>query len=66
MAPETNDTATEVAEERGTKLVNLPIWGVHGAEDTVVPAGKSMVDALTELGAPPRFTLLHDVRHDTI
>ncbi len=54
------------------KSINgLPVWAIHGAEDTVVPLAKARqpVDALKEAGGNIRFTVLeghdHDVWTDT-
>jgi len=48
-------------------LLSVPIWVFHGALDPIVPLDESqrMVDSLTALGKPPKFTIyplgLHDV-----
>ena len=49
----------------------LPVWAIHGAEDTVIPLARAQqpVDALKETGGNIRFTVLeghdHDVWTDT-
>ena len=52
-------------------IVNLPVWAIHGTEDTLVPLefGQEPVDTLKALGGNVRFTALtghdHDVWTDT-
>jgi predicted esterase len=53
------------------RIKDLPVWAIHGADDTVVPLAKAQqpVDALKEAGSHIRFTVLeghdHDVWTDT-
>jgi predicted esterase len=52
-------------------IKDLPVWAIHGAEDTVVPLTRAQqpVDALKEAGGNIQFTVLeghdHDVWTDT-
>jgi predicted esterase len=52
-------------------IKDLPIWAIHGADDTVVPLAKAQqpVDALKKAGNDVRWTVLqghdHDVWTDT-
>ncbi|MDB4985015.1 MAG: phospholipase [Myxococcaceae bacterium] len=48
-------------------LKALPTWAFHGAQDEIVPPGKTqvMVDALKALEAPIRLTLYPGVGHDS-
>ncbi len=52
-------------------IKDVPVWAVHGADDTIVPlsAAQSTVDALKQAGGNVRFTILpthdHDVWTDT-
>ena len=53
------------------RIRNLPVWAIHGAEDTVIPlaTGQEPVNVLKELGGNIQFTVLdgndHDVWTDT-
>ena len=53
------------------RIKDLPVWAIHGADDTVVPLVKAQqpLEALQEAGADIRFTVLqghdHDVWTDT-
>jgi predicted esterase len=53
------------------RIVQLPVWAIHGADDTVVPLKyeQPAVDALKKLGGNIQFTILeghdHDVWTDT-
>lgn len=49
------------------RLVDLPIWAVHGAADDVVPVERSreMVDAVQVAGGDIRYTELPGVSHDS-
>ena len=53
------------------RIKDVPIWAIHGAEDTVVPLARAQqpVEALKEAGNDIRFTVLqghdHDVWTDT-
>lgn len=52
-------------------IKDLPVWAIHGADDTVVPLkyGRDPVDALQQAGGSVKFTILdghdHDVWTDT-
>jgi poly(3-hydroxybutyrate) depolymerase len=50
-----------------TKLVNLPTWAFHGAEDRVVPADESrrMITAIEQAGGKPRYTEFAGVQHNS-
>lgn len=54
-------------EAQAAKLVGLPIWCFHGADDTVVPVerSRSMVAAIRAAGGEPRYTELPGVAHDS-
>jgi predicted peptidase len=49
------------------RLVGVPVWAWHGADDEVVPARKSrrMIDAIRAAGGEPRYTELPGVGHDS-
>ncbi len=49
------------------KLVELPVWAFHGAEDTIVPVERSrkMVNELKKLGGNVRYTVYPDAGHDS-
>lgn len=46
---------------------SLPVWAIHGAEDTVVPLvmGQQPVEALKAAGGEVKFTVLQGQDHDT-
>jgi predicted esterase len=48
-------------------IKDLPVWAIHGADDTVVPLakGQQAVDALKEAGGNVRFSVLEGHDHDT-
>jgi pimeloyl-ACP methyl ester carboxylesterase len=52
-------------------IKNLPVWAIHGADDTIIPLvwGQHPVDALKAAGGDVRFDILpghdHDVWTDT-
>jgi predicted esterase len=52
-------------------IKDVPVWAIHGENDSVVPVGraKKVVDALIQAGGNVRFTILeghdHDVWTDT-
>jgi predicted peptidase len=48
-------------------IQSVPVWAIHGAEDTVVPLanGQQVVDALRDAGGNVKFTVLQDHGHDT-
>jgi predicted peptidase len=48
------------------RLVDVPVWAWHGADDDVVPAAKSrrMIEAIRAAGGEPRYTELPGVGHD--
>jgi predicted peptidase len=52
--------------ESAAKLIHLPIWVFHGAEDEIYPASVSvgMVEALKSYGANVRFTLYPELGHE--
>ncbi|MEL7532916.1 MAG: dienelactone hydrolase family protein [Bacteroidota bacterium] len=47
------------------RLVNIPIWALHGSEDNVVPASMSrdMLNAIKEAGGSPNYTEFPGVGH---
>lgn len=49
------------------RLVNTPIWAVHGDADRVVPVLRSreMIEAIREVGGRPKYTELKNVGHDS-
>ncbi len=49
------------------RIKALPVWAIHGADDTVVPLGRGQVpvDALKAAGGNVKFTILPDHDHDT-
>jgi predicted peptidase len=48
------------------RLVNVPIWAVHGSADKVVPVEqtRSMIEAIRAVGGTPHFTELSGIGHD--
>lgn len=55
------DTAT------AEKLVNVPIWAVHGLDDRSVPPSESrkMIEAVRTTGGKPQFLELTGIGHDS-
>jgi predicted peptidase len=49
------------------KLVDIPIWVVHGTSDRVVPErlSREMVDAIKAAGGTVRYSALEGVAHDS-
>jgi len=49
------------------RLVNIPIWAVHGDADQAVPVEQSrmMIAAIREAGGQPKYTELKGVEHDS-
>lgn len=49
------------------KLVNAPIWAVHGSADSVVPVEESrrMIEAIRNAGGQPKYTELQGIKHDS-
>ena len=49
------------------KIADLPIWAFHGDADSVVALAKTqeMIDAVTEAGGTPKFTIYPGVGHDS-
>ena len=58
--------STDRVPEDICTLKELPIWAIHGAEDTGVPPEQSIepVDALEACGADVKLTLYPDTGHD--
>jgi predicted peptidase len=54
-------------ESQARKLVGLPIWCFHGADDKVVPVARSrsMVAAIKAAGGDSKYTELMGVGHDS-
>ncbi len=48
-------------------IKDLPVWAIHGADDTIVPLaeGQQPVDALRAAGSNIKFTVLAGHDHDT-
>ena len=48
------------------QIAHVPAWVIHGAQDPVVPPGRSeqMVEALRAAGAEPKLTIYPDADHD--
>ena len=63
IAPVCGFTDTTNAAE----IKDLPVWVFHGAKDDVVSPEESinMVNALTALGSPVKFTLYPEADHDS-
>ena len=53
-------------ELQAAKLVTVPIWCFHGADDSVVPVerSRSMIEAIRAAGGKPRYSELPGVGHD--
>jgi pimeloyl-ACP methyl ester carboxylesterase len=53
-------------ESRVARLVDTPLWAIHGADDTVVPAEQTriMIEALRAAGGSPRYLEMPGVGHD--
>jgi predicted peptidase len=51
---------------RAARLVQVPIWAVHGDRDQTVPVrySQTMIDALRAAGANPRYSELTGVGHE--
>jgi predicted peptidase len=49
------------------RLVNVPIWAVHGTADRTIPAEQSqrMIAAIRKAGGQPNYTELDGVGHDS-
>jgi len=49
------------------RLVNIPVWAVHGDADRAVPVEQSrtMISAIREAGGHPRYTELNGIGHDS-
>ena len=49
------------------RLINMPIWAFHGAQDVAVPLARSadLIHALYNLGGNPRFSVYPDAGHDS-
>ena len=54
-------------ERQAAKLIGLPIWCFHGADDKVVPVERSrtIVAAITAAGGQPKYSELPGVGHDS-
>lgn len=48
-------------------LKNVPLWAIHGSEDTVILPERSreMINAIKSFGGTPRYTELPGVGHDS-
>src|SRR5581483_3745775 len=44
-------------EKQAERLINVPIWAVHGADDPAVPVerSRSMIEAIRKAGGHPRY-----------
>ncbi len=49
------------------RLIDVPIWAVHGDADETVPVKQSrtMIAAIREAGGQPIYTQLNGVEHDS-
>lgn len=49
------------------RLVGVPVWAWHGADDDVVPVAKTrrMIEAIRTAGGQPRYTELAGIGHDS-
>ncbi|MFM7108024.1 MAG: dienelactone hydrolase family protein [Planctomycetaceae bacterium] len=54
-------------EATAPRFAKLPTWAFHGADDRVVPPGRSrsMIEALRAAGGTPRYSELEGVGHDS-
>jgi predicted peptidase len=54
-------------ESKGDRLVNVPVWAVHGDADPAVPVERSrnMIAAIRKAGGGPKYTELPGVAHDS-
>jgi pimeloyl-ACP methyl ester carboxylesterase len=54
-------------ELQAHRLLGLPIWNFHGANDSAVPVARSrsMIQSLRAFGHPARYTELPGVGHDS-
>lgn len=54
-------------ELQAHRLLGLPIWNFHGANDSAVPVARSrsMIQSLRSFGHPVRYTELPGVGHDS-
>lgn len=52
-------------ETKAALLKNVPVWAVHGDNDSVVPASRSreMIDAIKAAGGSPKYTEIPNVGH---
>lgn len=52
--------------DRAERLVDVPIWAVHGDADRSVPVehSREMIDAIRKAGGNSRYTELPGVGHD--
>lgn len=55
------------AVAHANRLVNTPIWAVHGEADRTVPVLRSreMINAVRQAGGSPEYTELKNVGHDS-
>ena len=49
------------------RIAHIPAWVFHGAQDPTVPLDQSlkMVEALRKIGAPVKFTVYPEAKHDS-
>ena len=49
------------------QIRNIPVWALHGADDSVVPVecSRSMIKAIEKAGGHPRYTEYPGVRHNS-
>ena len=52
--------------DSASKLIDIPIWAVHGSEDKVIPQDQSrqMIEAIKAAGGDPKYTELPGVGHN--
>ena len=54
-------------ETTAGRLVNVPIWAVHGDADPIVPVdtSRTMIEVIRAAGGNPKYTELRGVGHDS-
>ncbi len=54
-------------EPKADRLIKVPIWAFHGADDKIVPVARSrgMIEAIRSAGGEPKYTELEGVGHNS-
>jgi len=67
LAAANPDRFAAIVPNQADKLVGIPTWVFHGANDVVVPlsASQSIVDAIKAKGGEPKFTVYPEAGHDS-